>query len=349
MFGACRRTPCESPPQGLSRFGLTVTFFSIFSYHREIQHIKLIFLLITLKQSRTFTSADSKNLLELQTDVETCCKQYGKVCYDAYYSRWNKIDTLNSAYDDGDVDSDDSGGGGHDSIPPNSSITNNPSWMGSSINSNVHNHTQNFYKNPSPAHRGEKALEKYVNSLTSTCDSSTTLLLTVKVIKSNKRIQIINNNIRSGKGNDSLSSSRSDGNHNLEIKSSNDEIKKNDDNQSDFDGNENEIRSNDDPFQVSVGDGDIEVIDKNAALKVLLDSVGKSTNTNTDDISARYIKVQQNNSEKPHSTSFKSVPTLASKRLSVEAVSVKAMNANDIRLETWRQLQLLQKEIFNDL
>jgi hypothetical protein len=41
-----------------------------------------------------------------QFKVETFCKQYGEVRYDSYYSRWNKIDALNS-HDDDEVDLDD--------------------------------------------------------------------------------------------------------------------------------------------------------------------------------------------------------------------------------------------------
>jgi hypothetical protein len=58
---------------------------------------------LTMLKSKVITTADSKKLKELQSTVETFCKQYGEVRYDSYYSRWNKIDALNSAHDDDEV------------------------------------------------------------------------------------------------------------------------------------------------------------------------------------------------------------------------------------------------------
>ena len=78
------------------------------------------------------------------------------------------------------------------------------------------------------------------------------------------------------------------------------------------------------------------------ALKALLDSVSKSILVRKSRLSARNIKVQENNDSRTYSTSFITLPTLNPRTLALEALSVVSMGPAQIREEAWKQLRALQ-------
>ena len=78
------------------------------------------------------------------------------------------------------------------------------------------------------------------------------------------------------------------------------------------------------------------------ALKDLLESVSKSILVRKSRLSARNIKVQENNDSRTYSTSFITLPTLNPRTLALEALSVVSMGPEHIREEAWKQLRALQ-------
>mmetsp|Transcript_10666 Transcript_10666/g.10306 ORF Transcript_10666/g.10306 Transcript_10666/m.10306 type:complete len:513 (+) Transcript_10666:924-2462(+) len=281
---------------------------------KDLQSTVYMFEVITKADSRKLKELKSrvdalKSIIipfpELQSKVETFCKQYGEVRYDSYYSRWNKIDPLNS-HDDDEVDLDDNG----DQDPSGNLSTNDHSWMNSNssmkndgdpkadISNNGNNHTRNFYRNSSPANKGDKVLEEYVNSL-DLSNSVATMLLTVKIINANKKKQITKNTTQSSDVHKNVvsssstyvradsSSSSSASIHSINscstcCKEKGEDRVKGEVRDKREKGEEQvnctctkEDNKNDNlSFETSVGD-EPEVIDKGAALKVLLDGVGK--------------------------------------------------------------------------
>ena len=51
--------------------------------------------------------------------------------------------------------------------------------------------------------------------------------------------------------------------------------------------------------------------------------------------------MQEDNTHRPYSVAFTCIPTLSTKRLAVEAVAVKVLGREDIRLEAYKQLRAL--------
>ena len=78
------------------------------------------------------------------------------------------------------------------------------------------------------------------------------------------------------------------------------------------------------------------------ALRNLLESVSKSILMRKSRLTARNIKVQENNDSRTYSTSFISLPTLNPRTLALEALSVVSMGPAQIREEAWRELRALQ-------
>ena len=82
---------------------------------------------------------------------------------------------------------------------------------------------------------------------------------------------------------------------------------------------------------------------KNAeALRCLLESVSKSILVRKSRLTARNIKVQENNDLRRFSTTFISLPTLNPRTLALEALSVVYMGPAEVREEAWKQLRALQ-------
>ena len=78
------------------------------------------------------------------------------------------------------------------------------------------------------------------------------------------------------------------------------------------------------------------------ALRNLLESVSKSILMRKSRLTARNIKVQENNDSRTYSTSFISLPTLNPRTLALEALSVVSMGPAQIREEAWKELRALQ-------
>jgi hypothetical protein len=97
------------------------------------------------------------------------------------------------------------------------------------------------------------------------------------------------------------------------------------------------------PNAVAPVEDEEAVAKRNAeALKDLLESVSKSILVRKSRLSARNIKVQENNDLRTYSTSFITLPTLNPRTLALEALSVVSMGPAQIREEAWKQLRALQ-------
>ena len=253
----------------------------------------------------------------LKEKMEGGCRQYGSVRYDSYFSHWNRLDRLNSWTDADDIFFEENEGNNY-SLPHSYDTENsvkktiipnnyNNSYDHASYKKNSKiddlNSKNNFYKFLSRAHKEEKILESYINDLSST----STLKLQIKIIieKSEKLL------------------SQSQSSKKVKIETLDRK-------------NEN---GNDNDQSVTDIEKDRVEVNNTTAIENLIQSMN-----NCDDISinAKNIKVQENNDDRSHALSFISLPTLTSKNLTLEAVSVVLIEKEEIRYEAWKQLEILK-------
>lgn len=271
----------------------------------------------------------------LKDRVEEGCRQYGVVRYDSYFSHWNRMDGINNTHNDDEAHYADDAEIDLTHLhfpPPPSAPTNTKNTYNKN---NLKNGkvqpalTENFYKILSPAHKVEKELESYLSNK----NSSSTFKLQVKIIaekvespmlkKSKKEESTDKTNSGENKDNDGEKGT-SDPDSALVV-----------------DGNAVCVLNNGNNEENSKIDEKDEKRKENLiALENLLRSVSHCDDVTN--LTARNIKVQENNDQRPYSISFLSVPTLNSKSLALEAVSVIFMRENEIREEAWKELRTLQ-------
>ena len=251
--------------------------------------------------------------------MEGGCRQYGSVRYDSYFSYWNRLDRLNSWTDADDIFVEENEGN-NCSLPHSYDIENsvkktiipnnyNNSYDHASYKKNGKiddsNSKNNFYKFSSRAHKEEKILESYIDDLS----SSSTLKLQIKIIiEKSEKLQ-----------------SQSQSSKKMKIETLGER-------------NENDNDNDNDKSVTDIEKNKVEVSNTTA-----FESLIQSMN-NCDDvsISARNIKVQENNDDRSHALSFISLPTLTSKNLTLEAVSVILIEKEEVRYEAWKQLEILK-------
>lgn len=298
--------------------------------------------------------------------VEQGCRQYGAVRYDSYFSHWNRMDALNNTTNDDEAHCVDGIDLQNIHLPaPLPTQPGGSAGIGRVLPNNYSNSAkidsvENFYKIFSPAHTVEKELETYLNQK---C-SSPLLKLQVKIIPEKKGSgQSAMTGNRSSKSKENVSSSSS---------STSSGVKENDSENTAKITTTTNTSSNKDTTSSSssssiIQAGKTNIIDLTDA-DVTIKKIGPYTETvesllrnlsQHDDaatLTARNIKVQENNDERPYSISFLSLPTLDLKRLAVEAVSVTYMGDREIREEAWEDLKTLRlasnlrnKSVFNQL
>ena len=255
---------------------------------------------------------------DLKERVEEGCLRYGAVRYDSYFSHWHRMDALNNTTQEdggaffGDADADVP----HSILPPTFVI---PAKRSSSSYLQIREAdstvTDNFYNILGPAHKIEKELETYFD----TKQSGQLFVLQVKVIpdKAEKKTE----------GSQSNSKSRK----------SDSEINDNFNNMGDEYEEEVEIIS------AAVAEKERQTL----ALQNLLKNAKRDGDVSLSDpnLTARNIKVQENNDLRPYSVSFITLPTLTLAGLTLEAVTVKPMGSREVADEAWRGLQLLQSRV----
>lgn len=267
---------------------------------------------------------------------------------------------------DSDSDTENGLDGGHRKYPP-------PAYDKVDVPSKEAQPTKlaaNFYKVLSPAHRIERDLELYLNQKLPT---SINLKLQVKIIfdKPMEKFESESNSTAAA----AASSSRIDAtniqadnsSHQRDVKSYQNDIcddvavgHDEDDLVGDVDCKQIPhtlvIDLTDDDPSCSEAHSDTTqpnvsapLEDENAAakrnaeaLRILLESVSKSILMRKSRLTARNIKVQENNDSRTYSTSFISLPTLNPRTLALEALSVVSMGPVQIREEAWKELRALQ-------
>lgn len=254
--------------------------------------------------------------------MEAGCRRYGCVRYDSYFSHWNRIDLLNSWKHDDDIFANDVLADDEILLPhtydtgdvikeaKKNNYCNNYDHSAYRNKNKVEdsNTKNNFYKCLGPAHKEEKALEEYINNQS----TASTLKLQVKVIieKSEKLkshfIKKENTDLLKNISNDSLGKNQKN------------------------DGEENDV------------DNGIENVIKTNEIGALEDLIHSVSDCGEVAVSARNIKLQENNDDRQYSLSFISLPTLNATSLTLEAVSVILVEKNEIRSEAWKQLQIIK-------
>ena len=285
--------------------------------------------------SSSVTSSSSPPNWDVVKDlIENGCRQYGSVRYDSYFSHWNRIDVLNSNKHDDDYD--DENEIDSDCLPStydtmNTNNKNKKDNYSRDYNTKIDNKKfdekekfmmeNNFYKVVSPAHVVEKVLEDYVGNQS----TAAALRLQVKIIieKKENKIRIVKKEMEK-----------------TETKSEKDDTK------SGTSGDAHKKSGNNDKDNVGdvlTDDPKIEnIAEKN--ILILKDLVQTVSHFDCTAVTARNVKVQENNDERPYSISFLSVPTLNSRTVVLEAVSVALIEKDDIRFEAWKQLRKLQSK-----
>jgi hypothetical protein len=277
--------------------------------------------------------------------VEKGCRQYGAVRYDSYFSHWNRMDALNNTTHDDEAHGVDAIDMQNIHLP--APLPMQPGGSAGAVavsangNSAQTNSVENFYKIFSPAHTFEKELETYLNQK---C-SSPLLKLQVKIIPEKKgsspsAVSINQNSKCKDYVNTASSSSgarKDDGDNAVQITT----------NTSSSSSSSSSSSCNSSSIQA----GNTNLTDlKNTSETVdefgpqTMESLLRSLSQHGDAaaLTARNIKIQENNDERPYSISFLSLPTLDAKRLSVEAVSVIYMGDREIREEAWEDLKALR-------
>lgn len=255
---------------------------------------------------------------DLKDRVEEGCLRYGAVRYDSYFSHWHRMDALNNTtQEDGAAFTWDTDVPHSSILPPTFVIP--PKSSSSSYLKIPETHsvvTDNFYNILGPAHKIEKELETYFD----TEQSGQLFILQVKIIPGKTEAK---------KTEEMQSDSKNP--------------------HSDKKGNNN---SNNDGDEF---DGEVEIISaalaekerQNLALQNLLKNAKRDVDVSSCDpnLTARNIKVQENNDLRPYSVSFLTLPTLCLSGLTLEAVSVTPMGSREVAHEAWRGLQLLQSRV----
>jgi hypothetical protein len=274
--------------------------------------------------------------------VEKGCRQYGAVRYDSYFSHWNRMDALNNTTHDDEargvdaIDMQDIHLPAPHPMQPGGSA--GAGAVYANRNSAQRDSVENFYKIFSPAHTVEKELETYLNQK---C-SSPFLKLQVKIIPEKKGtsqsattvIQNTKSKEHVGTGSSSSGAAQLDSDNAAKITTIT-----------------SCSSSSSYTASSSIQTGNTNVTDLTNTAETV-DKVGPQTVESLlrslsqhDDaaaLTARNIKIQENNDERPYSISFLSLPTLDAKRLSVEAVSVVYMGDREIREEAWEDLKALR-------
>lgn len=307
--------------------------------------------------------------------VEKGCRQYGAVRYDSYFSHWNRMDALNNTTHDDEAHGVDEMDMQNIYLPaPLPMQPGGSAGVGANRNSSKTDSVENFYKIFSPAHTVEKELETYLNQK---CPSPL-LKLQVKIIPEKKGTSTsavtVNQNSTikehvsaGGSGGNGGGGSGSGGGGNISggncKQGDIDTAARNATNTITSTSTSNTTittvttaissSSSSSCSSSSIQAGSTHVTDlTNTDESVTADKIGpqtvesllRSLDQHSDEaaLTARNIKIQENNDERPYSISFLSLPTLDVKRLSVEAVSVIYMGDREIREEAWEDLKVLR-------